>query len=65
MNFGNNGGSINEEGFVLVNGISFSDNCFFIVISGEMKLNVFMMIGLNWIVIDLFNIVFVDFFSEG
>lgn len=64
-NSGNNGGGSNEEGLVLVNGISFSDNRFLIATSGSTKPNVFTMTGPDRIVIDLPNTAFADSFSEG
>lgn len=64
-NSGNNGGGSDQEGLVLVNGISFSDNRFMIATSGSTKPNVFTMTGPDRIVIDLPNTAFADSFSEG
>lgn len=62
---GNDGGGSNQDGLVLVNGISFSDNRFLIATSGNTKPNVFTMTGPDRIVIDLPNTAFADSFSEG
>ncbi|KAF4323848.1 hypothetical protein G195_003017 [Phytophthora kernoviae 00238/432] len=64
-NSGNDGGGSDQEGLVLVNGISFSDNRFLIATSGNTKPNVFTMTGPDRIVIDLPNTAFADSFSEG
>ncbi|MBY0116095.1 N-acetylmuramoyl-L-alanine amidase family protein [Paenibacillus xylanexedens] len=64
-NSGNEGGGSDQEGLVLVNGISFSDNRFMIATSGSTKPNVFTMTGPDRIVIDLPNTAFADSFSEG
>ncbi|KQY87819.1 N-acetylmuramoyl-L-alanine amidase [Paenibacillus sp. Root52] len=63
-NSGNNSGDT-QEGLVLVNGISFSDNRFLIATSGDTKPNVFTMTGPDRIVIDLPNTAFADSFSQG
>ncbi|MBB6022638.1 N-acetylmuramoyl-L-alanine amidase [Paenibacillus sp. JGP012] len=62
---GNDGGGSDQEGLVLVNGISFSDNRLMIATSGSTKPNVFTMTGPDRIVIDLPNTAFADSFSQG
>lgn len=62
---GNQDGDTEQEGLVLVNGISFSDNRFIIATSGLTKPNVFTMTGPDRIVIDLPNTAFADSFSQG
>ncbi|PYE51275.1 N-acetylmuramoyl-L-alanine amidase [Paenibacillus barcinonensis] len=62
---GGNGGGTDQEGLVLVNGISFSDNRFMIATSGSTKPNVFTMTGPDRIVVDLPNTAFADSFSQG
>ncbi|WP_342551645.1 N-acetylmuramoyl-L-alanine amidase family protein [Paenibacillus sp. FSL R7-0652] len=64
-NAGSDGGGSDQEGLVLVNGISFSDNRFLIATSGSTKPNVFTMTGPDRIVIDLPNTAFADSFGQG